>query len=483
MAGVVHLLTCRDDHAAGRVGLLARLGLTGGWNARVITATDPARLGLAVDGTSLHARDGAEAWAWLDRAAAGDAEGLVIECHDARSLGLAAAWRAGNPGAGIVLATGRALIDSDGLGAADGVIAPTQAHETEPLRLGFPAERVMRAANPIEMRPAFTSGVPRGHVVMCPTAVEPHRGLVELLDAWAASGAGEGGVWSLRLCGPIVDPAFARVLARRAASCAAVSLSVWSGHEDDASVVFDPSGMGFCSVIDAVARDRPVFAPAGSSTAEIACPTDSPFAYDSEGGVRGAISAFEIIAAHRGEDFAETGMLAGVHAREHADPGRAWRDRERAYRTALSWKRSETTWRPLAADMGVEAWPSEPAPDAGSGAMLERAMLACAAEGLRRIALYGCGGFLRRCSEALREPPVEIIGFIDDDERRQGRKLWGYPVFCADVVLTADLDAVILTAPSVEADLWRRSAWFRHARVRVLPLTGRLEDAPSATAA
>jgi FlaA1/EpsC-like NDP-sugar epimerase len=115
--------------------------------------------------------------------------------------------------------------------------------------------------------------------------------------------------------------------------------------------------------------------------------------------------------------------------------------------------------------------------------MLERAMLACAAEGLRRIALYGCGDFLRRCSEALREPPVEIIGFIDDDERRQGRKLWGYPVFCADVALTADLDAVILTAPSVEVDLWRRTAWFRHARIRVLPLTARMDEPASSAAA
>lgn len=483
MAGVVHLLTCRDEHAAAQVGLLARLARSGGWDARIITATDPARLGLPGDGTSLHARDGTAGWVWLDRAAADHPDGLVVECHDGRSLGLAAAWRDENPGASVVLASGRALIEADGLSSADGVIAPTLAREAEPLRLGFPAERVMRAADPLEERPSSLAGVGRGEVVMCPTAVEPHRGLVELLDAWAASGAGEGGVWSLRLCGPIVDPMFARVLARRAASCAAVSLSVWSGHDDDASVVFDPSGMGCGSVIEAVSHDRPVFAPLGSSTAEIACHADSPFAYDAGGGVRGAIGAFEIIAAHTGADFAEAGLQAGAQARAYADPARAWAERERAYRAALSWTQLETIWRPSGCENGFEGWPREPAPDAASGAMLERAMLACAAEGLRRIALYGCGDYLRRCSEALREPPVEIIGFIDDDERRQGRKLWGYPVFCADVALTADLDAVILTAPSVEADLWRRTAWFRHARIRVLPLTARMDESHGAAAA
>lgn len=96
----------------------------------------------------------------------------------------------------------------------------------------------------------------------------------------------------------------------------------------------------------------------------------------------------------------------------------------------------------------------------------------CAANGLRRIGVYGAGTHTRAVGEAFMDPPVEICCIIDDDHRRHGKRLWGFPIVSPDDALQLKLDAVVLSANSIENLLWERSAKFREQGIQVISLYG-----------
>lgn len=101
-----------------------------------------------------------------------------------------------------------------------------------------------------------------------------------------------------------------------------------------------------------------------------------------------------------------------------------------------------------------------------------RELLACAAMGLTRVALYGAGTHTRALGEVLMEPGVEIVGIIDDDPRRAGTRLWGYTIISPDDALSLGLDAIVLSANSIEDVLWAKTARHREAGIRVVRLYG-----------
>ncbi len=103
---------------------------------------------------------------------------------------------------------------------------------------------------------------------------------------------------------------------------------------------------------------------------------------------------------------------------------------------------------------------------------VRRELLSCAALGMKRVALYGAGTHTRAVGEVLMEPDIEIAAIIDDDARRHGTRLWGYPIVSPDAALTLNLDAIILSANSVEDLLWDRTARHRDAGIRVIRLYG-----------
>lgn len=108
-----------------------------------------------------------------------------------------------------------------------------------------------------------------------------------------------------------------------------------------------------------------------------------------------------------------------------------------------------------------------------------RELLKCASQGLRRVALYGAGTHTRALGEVLMEPDVEIAAIIDDDARRHGSRLWGYPIISPEEALGMNLDAIILSANSVEDLLWERTARHREAGIRVVRLYGGQPIAPA----
>jgi hypothetical protein len=123
----------------------------------------------------------------------------------------------------------------------------------------------------------------------------------------------------------------------------------------------------------------------------------------------------------------------------------------------------------------IDLWglgPRHASPAAGWAQAARRALLACSSQGVKRIALYGAGTHTRALGDVLMETDVEITAIIDDDARRHGTRLWGFPIISPDDPLTMNLDAIMLSANSVEDLLWERTARHRSAGIHVIRLYG-----------
>jgi hypothetical protein len=420
---------------------------------------------------------------------------LLIECFDAPAARCAIAWRASlgpeDRDRVAILADAGCPADDQSCRRVDAILAPLEADAARWKDAGFAETRIFITPTPVAPRPSFQPG---GESVLCLTPIGPDRGLLGLVDAWAASGSANEGVWNLVLAGPIEDPLFARNFARRAASCPGISITERAHHPEldiaGCAVVIDTDGHAAPGVLDAGARARAIFAPAASPTAQLACEPASPFTFDRARGVRDLIRVFDLLGGRTARDFAEPGQHARERILAYSATGTAARARNEAYRAVIlarrTWSGAEANDdRTQAPNLAHEPWGGRrrSGQNPADAARVERALLACRAQGLTRIALYGAGAFVKGCADALCEPPVEVIGFIDDDPNKQNARVWGFPVLCPDVALTGSLDAVILTAPSCEEALWQRTAWFRQARVRVIPLVREHPDIAHARAA
>lgn len=93
-------------------------------------------------------------------------------------------------------------------------------------------------------------------------------------------------------------------------------------------------------------------------------------------------------------------------------------------------------------------------------------------DGHNRVALYGAGTHTRAIGEALMSPPVEIACIIDDDARRSGERLWGFDIVPLEAALDRGVDAVVLSANSIEDQLWEKTADIRRRGVQVYRLYG-----------
>jgi len=101
---------------------------------------------------------------------------------------------------------------------------------------------------------------------------------------------------------------------------------------------------------------------------------------------------------------------------------------------------------------------------------LRDALESLAERGKRRIALYGAGTHTRAMGALLMTPPVEIACIVDDDARRQGECLWGYPILSRAEAIGRKLDAVVLSANAHEPRLWENRADFEQHGVEVVRL-------------
>ncbi len=98
------------------------------------------------------------------------------------------------------------------------------------------------------------------------------------------------------------------------------------------------------------------------------------------------------------------------------------------------------------------------------------ALDSCAGAGLDPVALYGSGTHTRVVGEALMRAPVHIDCVIDDNESRQGQRLWNWPIVSRPEALRRRVRAVVCSANSHESLLWDNAADFLRAGVRVIRL-------------
>jgi len=111
---------------------------------------------------------------------------------------------------------------------------------------------------------------------------------------------------------------------------------------------------------------------------------------------------------------------------------------------------------------------------------MRRALVRCGAGGHRRVGIYGAGTHTRAVGDALMEPSVEIACLIDDDARRHGERMWGYEIVSPQQALRIELDAVVISANSIENQLWARGQVFREQGIRMLRLYGAENEQESA---
>lgn len=98
------------------------------------------------------------------------------------------------------------------------------------------------------------------------------------------------------------------------------------------------------------------------------------------------------------------------------------------------------------------------------------ALQQAAAAGHDPVGIFGYGLFAQSAANALREPPVRIACFIDDDPQRQGRTAWNIPVVSRAEAAAMGIRGVVLAARSVHAQLWAASSTFRDAGIAVYGL-------------
>ncbi|MAY75473.1 MAG: hypothetical protein CMJ31_12320 [Phycisphaerae bacterium] len=101
---------------------------------------------------------------------------------------------------------------------------------------------------------------------------------------------------------------------------------------------------------------------------------------------------------------------------------------------------------------------------------VQEALDTLAARGARRVVIYGAGTHTLKAAQALASPPVDILAIADDDARRHGDKLWGYPIVALDDVERLRPDAIVLSSDSFEDKLWAKAAGYGSLGIDVIRL-------------
>lgn len=112
--------------------------------------------------------------------------------------------------------------------------------------------------------------------------------------------------------------------------------------------------------------------------------------------------------------------------------------------------------------------------DARACELVRRVALGARAAGCERIAVYGTGKHTRRLA-SLFDGSLPLVGLIDDAPPAW-EYMFGLPIVPFESALSSlRPDAVILSSDAWEARMWERSAPWRAAGVRVIPLYGTYE--------
>ena len=98
----------------------------------------------------------------------------------------------------------------------------------------------------------------------------------------------------------------------------------------------------------------------------------------------------------------------------------------------------------------------------------------------RRIAIWGAGRHTIALATALAESAAHIVGVIDDDPRRVGGNLWGYPIVAPGDIDASNATDILISSWMHEGAMWARRSAFETRGMRVHRL---YEDQAAADAA
>lgn len=95
-----------------------------------------------------------------------------------------------------------------------------------------------------------------------------------------------------------------------------------------------------------------------------------------------------------------------------------------------------------------------------------------AADGVRRVAIYGAGEHTRRVKDYLGDVPIQIVGLIDDNHNLHGTHLGPYKIHGPDEAADLDVQAIVLSSDRAEETLWQRREQFERHGITVHRLYG-----------
>jgi hypothetical protein len=108
--------------------------------------------------------------------------------------------------------------------------------------------------------------------------------------------------------------------------------------------------------------------------------------------------------------------------------------------------------------------------DAGAAARLARLLGDLHAAGCRRVGIYGAGRTTVSLIDTLVGSPVEVVALFDDDTRRQGDRLAGWPIHPLSGVRDLGVDAIVVCSARFEAPMLRRCRRYVREGIEVVAL-------------
>jgi hypothetical protein len=135
-------------------------------------------------------------------------------------------------------------------------------------------------------------------------------------------------------------------------------------------------------------------------------------------------------------------------------------------------QRAETHWRSHFAHSG-------PSP---ADERMRETLAACKQRGIERVVLFGAGQHTRKCAQALLDPPVRVLGIVDQNPKIVGTRIWNYPVISIEQALELRPQAVVLSSDSAEDRLAVAAQPMVGAGIELVDLYGKAAGALAANA-
>ena len=90
-----------------------------------------------------------------------------------------------------------------------------------------------------------------------------------------------------------------------------------------------------------------------------------------------------------------------------------------------------------------------------------------AASGVKRIIFYGAGEAMEVAYITMQEIPINLVGIVDDDPAKQGRRLFGFTIQSPTVITELRPDAIIVTSIMYKDEIIDRLN--ENSELRVIP--------------